>query len=119
VIDRYSEKTEPRRHLVGPSVPPTPDQILRGLNHPRRRRILRALHKAGEARSASEIAKAIRVELKQVTHHFKVLKECGVIALTDSRPVRGSVERFYASTVTGDKPTLLFLDSSEGHDEGP
>lgn len=71
------------------------DRVLRALNHPVRRRILRQL--ANQPGSASTLSRAFEMDLGVVSYHLnKVLAEqCGVIELVDTVQRRGSVEKFY------------------------
>jgi DNA-binding transcriptional ArsR family regulator len=76
--------------------PKTPlDRVLRALNHPVRRRILRALID-GEA-SASALSRQLRIDLGVVSYHLNQVlgRECEVIELTRTIPRRGAVEKFY------------------------
>jgi DNA-binding transcriptional ArsR family regulator len=56
------------------------------------------------------------MSLGHVTYHVKVLTECGVVALTDTRQKRGAVEHFYASTVIGDELVLKLLEDTRAED---
>lgn len=91
---------------------------IRAIATPQRRRILRALHKAGEARSPNELSKAGGKSLGCVNYHIKVLTGCGAVALTDTQPRRGAVEHFYASTVIDDKLVGKLLEDTRVEDEG-
>jgi DNA-binding transcriptional ArsR family regulator len=90
---------------------------IRAIGAPQRRRILRALHTAGEAQSPNELSRAIDTSLGHVTYHVKVLTECGVVALTDTQPRRGAVEHFYASTVANDELVVKLLEATREDDE--
>lgn len=90
----------PIRSLPGGHTTPKPHQQIRALNSPIRRRILRILHEAGEARSSKELAAEMGLVLGHVNYHVQALKKIGAIVLTDTRRVRGTVESFYASTVS-------------------
>ncbi len=71
------------------------DRVLRALNHPIRRRILRAL--VDGTGSATTISQKTGMELSIVSYHLgQVLaKECDIVELVDSIPRRGAVEKFY------------------------
>jgi DNA-binding transcriptional ArsR family regulator len=72
------------------------DRILSALNHPIRRRILRALvEKPG---SASTLSRAFEMELGVVSYHLNQVlhRECGVVDLVDVVTRRGALEKFYA-----------------------
>ncbi len=89
---------------------------LRAIGAPKRRRILRALHKAGEARSPNELSRAVDTALGHVSYHVRVLSECGLVALTDTRPRRGAIEHFYASTVLHDELVIRLLEDTRTED---
>jgi DNA-binding transcriptional ArsR family regulator len=77
---------------------PSPDEfdrILRALNHPLRRRILREL--VDRPASASVLARAFRMDLGIVSYHLNqvLAKQCKVVELVDTVPRRGSVEKIY------------------------
>lgn len=71
------------------------DRVLRALNHPIRRRILRAL--VDGAGSATTIAQKTGMELSMVSYHLSqvLAKECDIVELVDTVPRRGAVEKFY------------------------
>jgi len=89
---------------------------VKALGHPLRRRILRAIHDAGEARSSRELSITLDAILSSVSYHVRVLRDAGALVLTDSRPVRGSMEKFYASAVEDDRWLRLLLDASQRQD---
>jgi len=114
-----SEKPQPNRTLARAGIPRAnaADRI-RAIDTPQRRRILRALHKAGEARSPNELSKAGGNSLGRVNYHIKVLTGCGAVALADTQPRRGAVEHFYASTVFDDEMVGKLLEDTRVGDEG-
>lgn len=71
------------------------DRILRALNHPVRRCIIREL--VDRPGSATTVSRALKIDLGIVSYHLnKVLaRECKVVELVDTVPRRGSVEKFY------------------------
>ena len=71
------------------------DRVLRALNHPIRRRVLRAL--VDGAGSATTIAQKTGMELSMVSYHLSqvLAKECDIVELVDTVPRRGAVEKFY------------------------
>ncbi|HEU5061875.1 MAG TPA: winged helix-turn-helix domain-containing protein [Solirubrobacterales bacterium] len=71
------------------------DRVLHALNHPIRRRILRALVD-GEA-SASALSRQLRLDLGVVSYHLNhvLSRECGVVELTKTVPRRGALEKFH------------------------
>jgi DNA-binding transcriptional ArsR family regulator len=111
------ETPKPNRTLAQAGTPcvKATDRI-RAIGAIQRRRILRTLHKAGEARSPNELSKAVHTSLSHVSYHVRVLTECGVVALTDTRPRRGAVEHFYASTVIRDELVIKLLEDTRAED---
>ena len=71
------------------------DRVLRALNHPVRRRILRAL--VDGTGSATTISQKIEMELSIVSYHLSqvLAKECDIVELVDTVPRRGAIEKFY------------------------
>jgi len=91
-------------------------ELLAALNHPLRRRILRTLHGAGEARSSAELSKAFQMPVSKISYHVRVLHESHVVALTDRRRVRGNTEHFYVSTLAANELAAHLLELVEGED---
>jgi DNA-binding transcriptional ArsR family regulator len=117
-MEQGRERPKPNRTLAQTGLPGVKaTDCIRAISAPQRRRILRALHAAGEARSPNELSKAGGTSLGDVTYHVKVLTECGVVALTDTQPRRGAVEHFYASTVTDNKLVVGLLEATRKDDE--
>lgn len=109
---------EPNRRLAPAGVPhPKAADWVRAINAPQRRRILRSLHEAGEARSPNELAETFDVSVSHVSYHIRVLKECGALALTDTQQKRGAVEHFYASTVMSNELVIKLLEATREDDE--
>jgi DNA-binding transcriptional ArsR family regulator len=81
-----------------------PDEVLtisspeqyRALGHPLRHRLLFALgqHPA----TISQLAAALGSHKGNVAHHLKVLREAGLVAVTETRQVRGGTEQYYQRT---------------------
>lgn len=86
--------------------------LLKALNHPLRRRIIRALHEGDEARSPCQLGRSLHVAVSNVSYHVRVLQDNGLIVLTGRRPVRGSTEHFYASTVAANELAVQLLEST-------
>jgi DNA-binding transcriptional ArsR family regulator len=89
------------------------DLLLKSLNHPLRRRILRAL--AEKPGSASVLARAFKMELSVISYHLnRVLWEgCDAVELVEMIPRRGSVEKVYRLNpkVWGDLPGATTLEA--------
>jgi DNA-binding transcriptional ArsR family regulator len=71
------------------------DRVLRAMNHPIRRRILRAL--VDGTGSATTISQKTGMDLSLVSYHLSqvLAKECDIVELVDTVPRRGAVEKFY------------------------
>ena len=71
------------------------DRVLRALNHPVRRRIMRVL--VDGAGSATTISQEIGMDVGAVSYHLSqvLAKECDIVELAESVPRRGAVEKFY------------------------
>ena len=68
----------------------------RALGHPLRHRLLFALgqHPA----TISQLAVALDSHKGNIAHHLKVLREAGLVAVTETRQVRGGTEQYYQRT---------------------
>lgn len=71
------------------------DRILRALNHPVRRCIIREL--VDRPGSATTVSRALKMDLGIVSYHLNqvLAKQCKIVELVDTLPKRGSVEKFY------------------------
>lgn len=77
-------------------MPPEMPELISALNHPLRRRILRAfLDGEFEAASSTQLAAAIGLPLGNIAYHVKTLAQQGLLELTRREKVRGAEERFY------------------------
>lgn len=70
--------------------------IVRGLAHPLRVRILSVLN--DRVASPNELSKELEEGLSQVSYHIKVLKDFEMIEMTHAVPRRGAVEHYYRAT---------------------
>jgi DNA-binding transcriptional ArsR family regulator len=112
------EGREPNRTLAQVEIPHAKaEDYIKAISAPQRRRILRTLHEAGEARSPNELAKAFELSVGNVSYHVKVLNECGALSLTDTQQKRGAVEHFYASTVMNNELIVKLLEATRADDE--
>jgi DNA-binding transcriptional ArsR family regulator len=117
-MDQRGETSKPNRALTRAELSRVKaTDSIRAIGSPQRRRILRALHSAGEALSPNELSNAGDSSLGHVTYHVKVLKECGVVVLTDTQPRRGAVEHFYTSTVAHDELVTKLLEDTRAEDD--
>lgn len=71
------------------------DRVLRALNHPIRRGILRIL--VDGSGSANTISKELGISLGVVSYHLRqvLAQECEVVELERTAPRRGALEKFY------------------------
>jgi len=82
------------------------------LGHPTRRRILREME-GGPPASPRELTERLDDTLSNVSYHFRVLAEAGVLELVSTRPVRGSTQHFYGMQIDADwARAVLELDES-------
>lgn len=116
---KRARRKRARRKLSGKKPPPTPtpEDCIKALKSPLRRVILRELHRVGEARSPAEIAAQHPVKLSDTSYHFRTLQKHKMVALTGTRPSRGALEHFYASTVNDDALVISLLESTKKEDE--
>jgi len=87
-----------------PSHPPPPEDVLEigapdqfaALAHPLRQRLLFALgHRPA---TMSQLAAQLDAKKGNVAHHVKVLREAGLVHVTETRQVRGGTEQYYQRT---------------------
>jgi DNA-binding transcriptional ArsR family regulator len=101
------------KHQRGREMTPA---LIYALNHPARRQILRQLSEQGTERSPNEMAQAAALSLPGLSFHARVLCELQVTHCTRTQPVRGSLEHFYASNVSGNELVEAILVETEGDD---
>jgi DNA-binding transcriptional ArsR family regulator len=99
----------------------TTQNLLVALGHPTRRQILREMDGRPPA-SPREITERLDESLSNVSYHFRVLADSGVLELVSTRPVRGSIQHFYGVTLeAGWAQALLAADeraASNGDSRG-
>jgi DNA-binding transcriptional ArsR family regulator len=93
---------------------PTPEELLRALQHPTRRRILRAMGE--ETLSPCELSDSLEAPLSNVSYHVRVLADCGAVSLTATKPVRGSMQHFYRLNVDVDWVNSVLEADGKGSD---
>lgn len=76
---------------------PSTSQLIRALSHPLRRRILRAM--GSQTRSPSSVTAELDMVLPSVSYHFKVLRECNVLALEHADVEGPSIKHFYKPVI--------------------
>lgn len=82
------------------------------LGHPTRRQILREMD-GGPPASPRELTERLGDTLSNVSYHFRVLAEAGVLKLVSTRPVRGSTQHFYGMEIDADWARAV-LELDEG-----
>ena len=68
----------------------------RALGHPLRHRLLFALGQ--QPATISQLAAALGSHKGNIAHHLKVLRDAGLVAVTETRQVRGGTEQYYQRT---------------------
>jgi DNA-binding transcriptional ArsR family regulator len=92
------------------------NELLIALRHPLRRQILKSMVEHDPI-SPRQIADELKEPLSNVSYHVRVLADCGVAALVDTTPVRGSMQHFYSPTI--EEPwALAVLGITEEDDAG-
>jgi len=74
------------------------NDLLVALRHPLRRRILRLMAEE-KAISPRELSEALPAPLSNVSYHVRVLAECAAVTLVSTKPVRGSMQHFYSTSI--------------------
>jgi len=92
--------------------------LLVALRHPLRRQILRVMAD-GNAISPRELSNSLCKPLSNVSYHMRVLVDCAAVTLVETKPIRGSVQHFYRTTVKAPwaRQVLGLGDSEEGAGE--
>jgi DNA-binding transcriptional ArsR family regulator len=102
------EPSEPRREV----------DLLAGLRHRSRRKVLRRLHRADGPMSPAELARELSISVMQLSYHVNVLGGYRMVELVAEKPARGTMEHFYESKVAADPFVLEILSRTEDEDEG-
>ncbi|MGC4942683.1 ArsR/SmtB family transcription factor [Kribbella sp. DT2] len=68
----------------------------KALGHPLRHRLLFALGQ--EAATTSQLAVTLGTAKGNIAHHLGVLREAGMVEVTETRQVRGGTEQYYRRT---------------------
>jgi DNA-binding transcriptional ArsR family regulator len=90
--------------------------LIQALNHPLRRKLLRALHRCGDARSPVQLSKMTGEDISGIDHHIKILVSLGAAVKTGDRQVRGVRENFFLSRVFDHKQMVTILADTEHED---
>jgi DNA-binding transcriptional ArsR family regulator len=70
--------------------------VAKALTHPVRLRVLQRIADGGEV-SPSALADELRIPLANIAYHVRYLNELGVLRLTRTVPVRGTVQHIYTA----------------------
>lgn len=90
--------------------------LIKALNHPLRRRILRLLHETGERSSPARMREKLGGELSCVSYHVTVLVRFGALKGAGEEQVRGAIEHFYTSEVADNPAVEALLEATEESD---
>ena len=87
--------------------------LIQALNHPLRRKLLRALHSSDNACSPVQLSKMTGEDISSIDYHIKILVSMGAAVKTGDRRVRGTRENFFVSTVSDHKQMVTILADTE------
>ena len=90
--------------------------LIQALNHPLRRKLLRALHSSDDARSPVQLSKITGEDVSSIDYHVNILVSLGVAVKTGDRQVRGARENFFLSKVSGHEQMVTILADTERDD---
>lgn len=95
-----------------------PVEVRKALQHPCRRHVLRALVGDRQRKSGSELTRMDHVSrsLADTNYHVGRLRESGLVGEAASKPVGGSVKRYFWSLIDDDKAVLAVLKGMERGD---
>jgi DNA-binding transcriptional ArsR family regulator len=82
------------------------ENLLVALRHPVRREILAKVIEGGEPISPKELAESLKTPLSNLSYHARVLVECDMLDLVDTRPRRGSIQHFYEASELIEHPMV-------------
>lgn len=91
--------------------------LIRAIDHPLRRVLLRALHRSSEPRSPVQLSKETGESVGKIAYHVSILVLQGAAVKTGERQVRGARESFFTSTVAGHKQMVTILADTERDDD--
>ena len=93
------------------------EELIRALNHPIRRRILRLMLDRGQRLCATEIAAEFEMQLGDVSYHLVSLRDHRAVKPAGTKQVRGALQRFYEATIEDDPPIETLLEQTREVDE--
>lgn len=109
-MPKKKEKTIPEVHVI------TDLEQVKVIADPLRVRILEAL--CEETRTTKQVAERLGEKPTRLYHHVEALEKAGLIRLVETRPVRGTVEKYYAGIARRFKadPAVFRPDDAEGRE---
>jgi DNA-binding transcriptional ArsR family regulator len=90
--------------------------MLKALNNPLRREVLRVLHRSSEPMSAVQMTKTVKGTGNKIFNHLKVLEKFEMVTLVDVKRVRGAKENLYESEVASNILVDAILAQTEKED---
>lgn len=82
------------------------EKLLVALRHPMRREMLERVVQQDGPVSPKELAGHLGMPLSNVSYHARVLVECDVLDLVDTKPRRGSIQHFYEPSELVEHPMV-------------
>lgn len=92
--------------------------LIKAIDHPLRRRMLRLLNEREEPLSSMQMAEELGFSLSVTAYHVRILHELRAVARAGKRQVRGALQRFYRSKVKADPPIETLLEETREVDDG-
>jgi DNA-binding transcriptional ArsR family regulator len=91
--------------------------LIKAIDHPLRRRVLRLLGDRDEPLSPAQMAEELDFSLSMTAYHIRILYELRAVARAGRRQVRGALQRFYKSKVKDDPPIATLLEETREVDD--
>lgn len=91
--------------------------LIKAIDHPLRRRMLRLLGDRDKPLSPVQMAEELDLSLSMTAYHVRILYELRAIERTGRRQVRGALQRFYKSRVKDDPPIATLLEETREVDD--
>ena len=94
----------------------TRQSVIKAIGHPMRRQVLLAMREHARPSSPRTLAEQLELSLSDVSYHVRVLADCDVIRLVDTKPVRGTLAHFYEATELIDDPLVVAAIGPRGNE---
>jgi DNA-binding transcriptional ArsR family regulator len=91
--------------------------LIKAIDHPLRRCVLRVLLDEDEPRSPTEIKQVLGLKLNSVAYHVRILLRLGGVKPAGEQMVRGAMEHFYRPAIENDPPIETLLEETREFDE--